>query len=140
MIQVHKLVCENSRIIEMHGATIKAFEQACLPRRGESSATPLRELQIFSTDFLSANFVNSSRVTEQSSVATLVLTLSLPITDLFIRCNKAPQFSCSGAQVYRKGSLHPSRHPLIAFVLRDTIKGTRFLICNIGLYFSCFHN
>lgn len=74
------------------------------------------------------------------AVATLVLTLSLPIPDLFIQFNRAPRFSCSGAQVYRIGSLHPPRHPVIAFVLRDTIKGTRFLICTIGLYFSCFHN
>lgn len=115
------------------------FEQTNFPRRGVESATPLWELQIFSTDFLFADFVNSSRVTEQGSVATLALTLSLPIPDQFIRFNKAPRFSCSGAlQVYRIGCLHPPRYPVIAFVLRGTIKGTRFLICIIGLYFSCF--
>jgi hypothetical protein len=53
-------------------------------------------------------------------VATFVLTLSPPISDLYTWCNKVPSFSWSRAQVYRIGSLHPPRHPLIVFVLRDT--------------------
>jgi hypothetical protein len=52
---------------------------------------------------------------------TVWLHLSWPCLFSYLTCNKVPRFSCSGAQqILRIGSLHPPRHPVIAFVLRDT--------------------